>query len=54
MSDFAALTQMRGTDDEEGIYTIRYGELTALNTAFIQQLMSQIEELKQEINQLRS
>ena len=54
MSDFAALTQMRGTDDEEGIYTIRYGELTALNTAFIQKLMSQIEELKQEINQLRS
>lgn len=54
MIDFAALTQMRGTDDEEGIYTIRYGELTALNTAFIQQLMSQIEELKKEINQLRS
>lgn len=54
MKDFAALTQMRGTDDEEGIYTIRYGELTALNTAFIQQLMSQIEELKKEINQLRS
>ncbi len=46
--DLAALVK-----DEEGVYAIRYGELIALNTAFIQKLMGKVEALEAELATLK-
>jgi len=54
MSDFDALTQFPSENpEEEGIYTLRYGEFAALNTAMIQQLMARVDALETEVKQLK-
>ena len=53
MDDLAALSQFPGDGQEEGMYTIRYGELTALNTAMIQALMARVDALENEVNELK-
>lgn len=55
--DFAALVQQNYDSSAEnggdGIYSIRYCELISLNTAMIQKLMNQIDELKAEIKEVK-
>lgn len=53
MDDLAALSQFPGNGQEEGMYTIRYGELAALNTAMIQSLLARVDALENEVNELK-
>ena len=53
MDDLAALSQFPGDGQEEGMYTIRYGELAALNTAMIQSLLARVDALENEVNELK-
>ena len=43
-TDLAAL--VHGSEEEGGMYAIRYSELVALNTAFIQRLMDRVDALE--------
>lgn len=46
--DLAALVQ-----GDDGVYAIRYAEMIALNTAFVQKLMDEVDSLKAELAALR-
>ena len=48
--DLAAL--VHGSEEEGGLYAIRYAELIALNTAFVQKLMGEMDSLKQRVTEL--
>ena len=55
--DLAALVQ-QGYDSEAedgggGQYSIRYGELIALNTAMVQQLLRRVDALESEVRALK-
>ncbi|RKJ79171.1 hypothetical protein D7X33_08490 [Butyricicoccus sp. 1XD8-22] len=55
--DLAALVQQdydrEAEDGGGGAYSIRYGELIALNTAMLQNLMAQVDALKAEVRTLK-
>ena len=48
-TDFAAYCI---DDSEEKKYSVRYTELIALNTAFVQKLMNRVDELEKRVKQL--
>lgn len=50
MGDLAALSQFSDEGEEEGIYTVKYGELTALNTAMMQQVMKRLDDLEKQLD----
>lgn len=53
ITELEALTQFKNRDGSEGMYAIGYSEFVAMNTAMIQDLMSQIDFLKYEISELK-
>ena len=48
--DLAAL--VKRSEEDGGMYAIRYGELIALNTAMIQKLMGEVDSLKKRVEEL--
>lgn len=51
--ELEALTQFESHDGTEGMYTIGYSEFVAMNTAMIQQLLTKVESLEEEIKVLK-